>query len=389
MKVAILSKAGVWGGLEVHAVGLTQALIRRGHDAFILCLDQATRELYQLFGGDRVPLVQVNGSKPTEQRGCLDWLTAFRRITADACIFEKNTLHTGSLSLDIAARLQFRRFVTIQQLEPPPLPAWSRGRYLGDLIPGLGLWWYRMKWAGYWRSVVPQKTICVCQAVSDQLRTNYRFAPQKLVIVHNGIDPERFRADPVGRRKVRADWGLSNDALVFGSARRLAQDKGLDVAIEAFALLVGKFPGRETALVLVGEGPERAALERLARERQIAHKVIFSGFLPNPCLAYSGLDIFLMPSRREALSIALLEAMAAGCCPIASNVGGMPEILTDPSLGWLVPPDDPRALAQAMETALLMKPEERAQMQGRAREHVVAHFNAQTQFLKIAEIIEQ
>jgi len=388
MKIAILNAGTVWGGAEVHTAGLARALVERGHDAFVVCLDEDAHSMYRSVLNGSVKLVALRSAKPVSKRSLMDWLAAFRGCPADACVYEKGTLHAGNLSLDMAARMHFRRYITIEQLEPPRLPSKTSRAYFGGAIRGLGLWWYRWLLRGYVRSLAPHNIIGVSDAVRQQLTRDYRFPRRKVITIHNGTDPARFCADRGFRMEMRRQWGLSDEAVVFGSVRRLAAEKGLDLAIEAFAKLVRKFPGRDMALVLVGEGPERLALEKLARECGVARQVIFTGLIVQAWKAYAAFDIFLMPSRIESFGIALLEAMASGCCAIASDAGGLPEILSDPSLGWLVPAGDEQALAQAMEAVLCATSDEKTRMVQRAREHVVKHFSAKAQFAKIAQIIE-
>jgi glycosyltransferase involved in cell wall biosynthesis len=142
-------------------------------------------------------------------------------------------------------------------------------------------------------------------------------------------------------------------------------------------------------LVLVGDGAERAALEQKARLLSCREQVIFPGFTDRPWEAYSGLDVFVLPSRDEALPLALLEAMACGCCPVAMAVGGVGEVLSNPRLGWLVPAADRTGFLTAMQAAVALPDPARAEMGGRARQHVVSKFNAQRQFAALADVIER
>jgi len=94
-----------------------------------------------------------------------------------------------------------------------------------------------------------------------------------------------------------------------------------------------------------------------------------------------------MPSQNEGLPLALVEAMASGCCPIATAVGGIPEVLTSPELGWLIGANDPRALTAAMADAASRGRDQLAVMGQRGREHVLTHFNAGLQFAMLGDII--
>ena len=152
----LLIKAGIWGGAETHAIRLAEALVRRGRPTTLLALDART---YELFAGrvqHSVVLAQIELRRPVEMRSFVDWWRGFGPWSGSACVYEKGTLHSGSLGLEAAARLRFRRFLTIEHLEPPPLPPRTSRRHLGGLLPGVGLWWYRMVVRGYLRLPVPR-----------------------------------------------------------------------------------------------------------------------------------------------------------------------------------------------------------------------------------------
>ena len=288
-----------------------------------------------------VPLHIIRNRISVGRRSFRDWLRAFRECPADACIYEKGTLRSGYLALDLAARYCFQRFITIEQLEPPAMPA-KASRYLGGLVGGVGIWWYPMLASGYVRSLAAAHG-------NHRQRFRQKIAQHGLPFPRpkwyrlNGADIERFRPNPDARRRTREGWGVNPDTLVFGSVRRFCWDKEIDLAIEAFARFREVHPGRDAALVLDPDGPERAVLERQAMARASRIGSYFPGFTSEPWTAYPGFDVFVMPSRSEALSLALVEAMASECVPIASHVGGSAEVISDRSLGWIVPPEDVQA----------------------------------------------
>jgi glycosyltransferase involved in cell wall biosynthesis len=276
MNVIIVSETSQWGGLESHAVALAQALCDAGHQASIVCVGQDSYELYR----QAVPDAQfpIRAIFP-RRRTVWSWWRAFRDVRADAAILEKGTLLTGGLALDAVLRAKFGRYITIQQLEPPALPQKSSARHFGGLIPGIGLWWYRWQLSGYLRSRAPQFTVCVSDAVKHALAADYSFPERKLVTIHHGVDG-RFRHDPEKRRQVRRAWGVPDDAFVFGSIRRFVWDKGLDLAVEAFATLMSRQPECNARLVLIGDGSQQQVLASLAERLGVKDSVIFPGFTP-------------------------------------------------------------------------------------------------------------
>jgi glycosyltransferase involved in cell wall biosynthesis len=383
MRTLILTDTSLWGGLETHAAALAQTLADAGHRVTILCLDARACDLFRRAVPPAVEVAALDRPPKPTLRG---WLRALRGIEADGVLLEKGTLNTGSFALDCALRFKFARYVTYQQLEPPRLPPKSSKRYLGGLMPGLGLWWYRWRWSGYARSIAPQATICVSDAALQALASDYGFSKRKLVTIRHGVDVQRFRPDPALRAGAREVWGIPENAFVFGTVRRFVHDKGLDVLIEAFAQLRSETDA-DVRLVLIGDGPERDALVSLAKRLGVDETVVFPGFTPSPWTVYPGFDVFVIPSRIEALGVVVIEAMASACFVIASRVGGIPEMISDPSLGTLVPPEDPAALCQAMEAALRLPSSDMAQHLRRARQHVSDNFHLETQSMKIAALL--
>jgi glycosyltransferase involved in cell wall biosynthesis len=170
----------------------------------------------------------------------------------------------------------------------------------------------------------------------------------KVEVVHYGLDA------------LPAPWGEDAEAPVPAGARvllcvgRLAQQKGIDVAVRALAKIREHEPA--AVLVVLGEGTERAHLEALAGEG-----VLLPGRVGDVASWYRRAEVLVHPSRWEGFGLALLEAMLAGKPVVATRVSSAPEIVTDGETGLLVPPDDPPALAEAV-VGLLADPARAAAM---------------------------
>jgi glycosyltransferase involved in cell wall biosynthesis len=131
-----------------------------------------------------------------------------------------------------------------------------------------------------------------------------------------------------------------------GSVGRLDQQKGYDVLLRALASLP------DAALVLVGDGPERGALEAIAGDLGLGDRVRFAGWQAEPRRHLTTFDVFALPSRFEGFPLAIVEAMLARLPVVATAVGSVPEAVREGRTGLLVPPDDPEALAAALRRAL-------------------------------------
>ncbi|MGH7847292.1 MAG: glycosyltransferase family 4 protein, partial [Candidatus Binatia bacterium] len=135
--------------------------------------------------------------------------------------------------------------------------------------------------------------------------------------------------------------------------------------------------------------PIEGSLRQQAKAAGVMPSVVFPGFTNRPWEALCALDVFIMPSLNEGLPLALLEAMASGCCPIAMGVGGVPEVITRNDLGWLIDAGDCEKFYQAMEGAARSDPEALLGMGQRAREYVLSHFTAEALFAQHADLIEK
>jgi glycosyltransferase involved in cell wall biosynthesis len=159
--------------------------------------------------------------------------------------------------------------------------------------------------------------------------------------------------------------------------------------LNAFSRLCESDGNADPRLVIVGEGPLRDALESQASAKGVRQRVVFAGFSAEPQLVCPGFDVFCFPSTTgESLGIALLEAMSCGCPPIAAAVGGVPEILNDLSLGWLIPPGDENELLSAMRAAMNLDRDALQRTGTKARERVVRDFSAVERWAELVTAVE-
>ena len=192
--------------------------------------------------------------------------------------------------------------------------------------------------------------------------------------IYNGVDLERFDEAP-GRDVVRKEFGIPGDAPVVAAIGRLEPEKGHPTLIEAWPLVHHHFP--QARLLIAGEGSERDRLEGLAaahlRSELCCDSVAFLGRRDDIPAVLAAADVVAMPSYREAQGIAILEALAAERPVVASNVGGIPEMITDGETGTLVPSHEPSALAAAI-IALFTHPDRAAKLAAAGHEMVHEEF---------------
>jgi len=178
-----------------------------------------------------------------------------------------------------------------------------------------------------------------------------------------------------GEEAARAALGLAADELGIGIVARLDSIKAVDTLLEAFARVARALP--RARLIVIGDGPEAGRLHALTRSLGIDSRVRFTGAVPDAARLLGGLDLYVSASRREGLSLAVLEAMALGLPVVATRVAGHVDAVSDGVTGRLVATDEPRALADAL-VSLLGEPAAARRALGEAgRRRVEQRFGAE------------
>jgi len=188
-----------------------------------------------------------------------------------------------------------------------------------------------------------------CEAIRRHLVEDYCVPERKIQVWHNALDTTQFHPAPRQRPPE-----LRDASLVIGSVSVLRAPKGLPVLLEAFARVRPSQPGLR--LVLVGSGPDREALARQSRDLGIHDACLFRPSVPDVVPWLRAIDLFVLPSISEAFSNSLMEAMACGCCPIASRVGGNPELIRHGETGLLFESRDSADLAAQLLAAIQNAP---------------------------------
>ncbi len=188
------------------------------------------------------------------------------------------------------------------------------------------------------------RLIAVSRSIVAKLEHEGRDAAP-ISLIHNGVDLERY--DHQGPCcTLREEYGLPADGPIIGVVARLEPEKGHPTLLEAWVQVARAIP--DASLLVIGEGSRREALETMAAGLGLAGRVVFTGRRDDVPAVTAALDVAVLPSYREALGLTILEAMALSRPIVASNVGGIPEMVEDGVTGLLVPPHDADALAAAI-----------------------------------------
>jgi glycosyltransferase involved in cell wall biosynthesis len=192
-----------------------------------------------------------------------------------------------------------------------------------------------------------ERHVCVSHGVKEFSQSVGRLPEAKLVVIPNGVDATRFSVANVGRPD---DWGVPAGRRMMTFVGRLDEQKGLDWLVPLLPRLLAEVP--DCDFVLVGAGPKRAALERLARELGLAERVHFLGFRADADQILAASELVLLPSRWEGMPNVLLEAMAAGKPVVATDVEGVTEVVGPAAAQQVVRPDHAEAFAAKVRAIL-------------------------------------
>lgn len=374
--VCVITENRGFGGVEVHTIALIDTLLKTGYSIELVCcrhqlLDEAAKSP-RWRDGVRILYTDLTTGCDTDlQFRSSEWREFFRGITSKKLLFPKINNSQGNIAFLSACRAHFSKVFFIEHLEEimPPL---ATRRILGFIPAGLGLWWYRRRLFKVIQPRYADHTIAVSNAVKRGL-ISIGAKAERISTVHNGVAWRMLARDPATSAAFRTQYGIGSDTFVFGMLARLNHEKGIDIALRAVKSLATRTT-RDFCLVIAGQGSQRDKLLSLASELGVEANVKFIGFAVASEIL-SGYDSILFASRLEGLPLGLLEGMAAGCIPVVTRISGMPEAVSDPQLGWVVTPESPEDLAQAMHSALQLDPATLATMRRHVAETVQARFD--------------
>jgi len=194
-----------------------------------------------------------------------------------------------------------------------------------------------------------EKVVAISDAVSKHLKNDFKVKAKRIEVIYNGVDVNRFSkiysADEISRAK--RSLGLHSKCKVVGTMGRLSSVKGQKFLIEAMKEVRSKTS--DVQCLIIGSGPEEAALKSQAKSLGVEDRVVFTGAAYMDIALYlSCMDVFVLPSIKEGLGLALLEAMSSGRPCIASATGGICDIVKDGINGILTPVADTPAIASAI-----------------------------------------
>ncbi|HAM52023.1 MAG TPA: hypothetical protein DCP92_15540 [Nitrospiraceae bacterium] len=306
-----------WGGIESHSDTLAALLSQRGHSVIMGCWNEGSREVA---GGIVLPSRKIWIVNSGDVRAIAKITLAALKEKSDVIIANGGREYWPAA---IAAKITGSRLIFI--------------RHQVDRLKRTTCWLINKD---------VDKVIAVSSAVKNALIES-GVSREKVEVIYNSIDQERFNPDVVNRDAVRKELGIESGTIVVGTAGKLNPGKGVFDLLCAVHSLTGKHSA--VKLIFVGDGPERKELQGEAERLSMQDRVIFTGVRNDVERMYAAMDIFVLPSScQEAFGMVLIEAMAMGKPVIATAVGGIPEVVDNEVNGILVPPQNIEALAHAI-----------------------------------------
>lgn len=248
-----------------------------------------------------------------------------------------------------------------------PIVFTEHGRHYPDVVS-----WKRRLANRAWLGRMSHATTACCQFAADAVRSKEGFSGGSIQVIPNGIDVSRFNVHESGeRQRLRDVLGLKQDRKYVVTPARFHPVKDHSTLIEAFALVA--LEQSDATLLLLGDGPERHAIERLVDKLGLTGRVEFWGVRADVDSILAAADIFALSSLSEAASVTILEAMASGLPIVATAVGGTPELVRHNVEGLLSPRQDTSALASSI-SQLLRDPQLASKMGKAGRKRVLDEY---------------
>ena len=327
-----------WGGAQRYVFDLATNLPENEFDAVVVTGGNGPLiKKFDAAGVKTIPIpyLQRDVNILKELLSFLDLLKIFRAEKPD--IIHLNSSKVGGLG----ALAAFVAKLTIKNYKPKTVFtvhgwAFKENRSL--------LWQITIFLICWFSSLFQDKIILVDTA---DFETAKKFIPlRKLVLIFNGIGKINFLPREEARIFLgQKKGGIESDTILIGTIAELIKNKGLNYLIDAAELIKPRVANKELRIIIIGDGEDREKLQKQIKSLGLEEGVFITGFVPDARHYLKALDIFVLPSLKEGLPYSVLEAMAAGLPIIASQIGGIPDLIEQDKEGLLVPPKDSTTLA--------------------------------------------
>ncbi|MCR4311282.1 MAG: glycosyltransferase [Candidatus Taylorbacteria bacterium] len=365
----IITKSN-WGGAQRYVYDLAVGITEKGYDAMVAFGGSgslATRLLAAKIPTEVIDGLQRDAGFLKEVRAFFNILSAISRNQPH--IVHLNSSKTGILGA-LAARLYNSSLLILNLVHPLPpqdrdtIRGYKPVRHPVTIVFTAHGWAFKEKrkfaskkiieYLSWLTILLSHSTIVVSEEDKERVK-NFSWLQSKIHLIHNGVSSFAFKNRSNARTALAEKTGITftEESYLVGSIAELHRNKGLEYAVNALALLTRHLLQKNEHpenlfYIIIGAGEERPRLEKMIMESNLQNNVILTGEIENAPSLLKAFDTFLLPSLKEGLPYALLEAGSAGLPSVATNVGGIPEIIDDMRSGIIVRAKRPKEISEAL-----------------------------------------
>ncbi len=363
MRILLLASHLNAGGIAQYLLTLSRGLIASGHQVWIAAEDGDTAPALRA-AGVHVVILPIRVKSELHPR-LYNALPTLGRLIKNERI---DIIHAQTRVTQVMAAL-LNRFCRVPFVTT--CHGFFKPRFFRRILPCWG-----------------SQVIAISKPVVEHLLVDFQVSNERIVLIPNGIEIKAFGTMNTQEIKNHRREKNMEGNFWFGIIARLSEVKGIDILIEAFALLKSKPGTQQARLLIAGQGPDEKFLKDLILKYKLEDIVRFEHLTQQTAGLLPLMDVFVMPSRQEGLGLAVIEAMASAVPVIASKVGGLVDLIQDRETGILVKPQDPSALAEAMSWAMT-HPKEMSAMAQHGQVFVRANFDARQMVTETIKVYEQ
>jgi glycosyltransferase involved in cell wall biosynthesis len=357
LAVMMFSNAVVRAGAEEHILGLLRRLDRRLFRLYLACPD-VLLEKYEKDIPEDVHVTPIMLDHISDIRGAVRLARVLREQKID--VLHSHMFRASLFASPIGKLCRVPVVIETTHVRETWRKGWFKSKFIVDRAVGH----------------LVDRYIAVSEANSRYLVGRKRIPEKKVSVIQNGCSIERVEPSAAHPEGIRESLGFSKSDLVLLVMARLEPQKGHAILLQALSILRAEFP--RLRLICLGTGALKDELAKAVRELGLEDIVRFVGFRSNVGDWLAAVDIGVLPSFYEGLPLTAVETLAAGVPLVATAVDGTPEVVINGETGYLVPPGDPAALAEAIGR-LARQPELRRKFAVAGRDWVLKRFTIERQ----------
>ncbi len=333
------------GGIARHCEGLAKTLAKMGHTVHVITLDFPGAPQYEEVEGVKIHRTSVELGHPS----FIAWVFIFNHfmekkiaMISKEVKFDVIHIHDWLVALAGIATKHYLRLPLVLTLHSTEV-----GRTSGFSNPDS----YLIDGVEWWATYESKRVIVTSNSMKREVEEHFHLPQSKIDVIPNAIDTSKYEVK-VDREAVKRRYGIAPDERIVLFVGRLVPQKGVEYLIKATSKIVNSHPNAR--IVIVGDGWMKDHLWNLTISSEHKHKISFLGFLSDSELVELTLssDVLVVPSVYEPFGIVALEGMAAGVPIVASNIGGLAEIIEHDKTGVLVYAGDPNSIAWGVNRIL-------------------------------------